>query len=102
MFAFSKKEKEILKRGRDIVTNKIKSIPYVLWRDKKYVAIKVVGLLFMVWSVFELLNGSLDAYDRESYTLGTLMGAAWVFTPATLLQDALDGTPRRRKREEEE
>jgi len=96
----TRKEKEILKKGKEILIRKLMGFPKVLWRDRKYVAIKLLGLGMGAWSVWELLNGaSLTADDKGVYTASIFLGAIMAFAPAELFNN--DDTPHRRHRKEE-
>lgn len=100
----TRKEKRILKEAVGILVRKtvdyLKALPQILWRDRKYVAIKLVGLGMGAWSLWELLYGmSLTADDRGVYSASIFLGAIMAFAPAELFNN--DDTPHRRHRKEE-
>ena len=101
-------EKKIIKEAAQIIAKtivkKVMQFPRLLWRDKQYVAIKIIGLALFAWSMYELLYGSLRTVPEEVevYSASLAMGAVALLTPSCVMQDLLSDKPRRRKKRSEE
>ena len=99
----NRREKRTLKVAGEILLRKVKEFPKLLWRDRKYVAVKVLAFGFFVWSMVDLFSYSgADQLEAEVRTAQSFISLLLVTTPSSVLfADDFDVHSKKRKDGEE-
>ena len=98
----NKREKRTLKAAGEILLRKVKEFPKLLWRDRKYVIVKVLAFVFFAWSIVDLFsyNGA-DQLEAEVRTAQSFISLLLLVTPSSVLfADDFDVHSKRKDGEE--